>query len=143
MKVIFIKNLKRVAQVNEVKEVPDGYALNFLIPQGYAKPATEQNLKKVLSKQKKKQRNLQNYKRIAKNLKNFELRIKLKADKNGKLFASVTKSLIQERLKKQNLDIDQKFIKLQKPIKQVGEYFIPIDFGNSIKADLKLVIQPE
>ena len=100
MKVIFTQNVKGKGQVGDIKNISDGYALNFLIPNNFAKPATDtalhyENEKKVkVSNQEKK------YKKWARQLPLQVFRIKAKADEKGRLFGSVNKDAIVNLLQK-------------------------------------------
>jgi len=147
MKVIFIKNVNDFGKVGEIKEVKDGFARNFLIPQGLAKLASEKAINEIASLQARKQsmkaKQAKKYQEIAKKINNLKLIIKAKADKGKKLFGSVNAVKIAEELKQRHYDIDSKFIKLEEPIKNLGYYDINLDFGGGVSAKLGLTITRE
>ncbi len=142
MKVIFKKDFGRMGKKFQVKDVADGYAVNFLIPNGYAVIATPQAEKEVAQVQqahateKKVQDAL-----LDKNLKTLSetvITINAKVNEKGHLFSSVHKEQIAEEIKKQiHLEIPVGFIHLDKPIKEVGECKIKV--GNSEKSQTLVV----
>ena len=139
MKVILLDNVKKIGQKNQVVEVNDGYAINFLIKNGLAKRATPQELAKIKSKEAKKEKekaleekkNQENYKRL--NKQSFSL--KVKASEKGHLFAGIHKKEIAELL-----NVDEKNILLDKEIKELGEYLIEIQLGK-LKAKVNILIK--
>ena len=73
----------------------------------------------------------------------MKLEIKAKASEGGKLFAGVTKDDIIKVLRAKKIELDKKFIKLDKHIKDIGEHAIEVDFGGEMKAKVKLKIVAE
>ena len=144
MKVILLRDVAKIGQKFDTKNVSDGYALNFLIPNGLAEMATAKVLsrvdmmKKRDSEEKKIREGL-----LAKNLadlKDTQIEIKEKANEQGHLFAGVHKEEIIAELKKQTrLDILPEYLELEKPIKQTGEYTIHVKVGDA-KAAFKLQV---
>jgi large subunit ribosomal protein L9 len=131
MKVIFLKDVPRVGKKHDIKEVHDGYAVNFLFPRKFAMSATAQNLaelersKKEVSIKREVQEGL-----LVKNLeeiKNIIIIIKGKANEKGHLFSAIhKKELIEAIQKEKHIEIDEEFIMLEKPVKEVGEFEIPV-----------------
>ncbi len=145
MKVIFLKDVPRIAKKNDVKEMNDGYAINFLFPRKLAKVATAQALKEleiskkdiILKKEIQEDLLFKNLEEI----KNKQITIKAKADEKGSLFSSISKKdMVQEMEKEYRAQISENFIILDKPIKQIGEFEIPIQIKNK-KSFFKLVIE--
>ena len=144
MKVIFLHDVPRVGRKNQIKEVSGGYAQNFLIPRGLAKIATPRaiqdldlNMKEV-EVEKEVQEKL-----LFKNLKEIEgesIEIREKANNKGHLFKSISKSEIIEALKIKNIDLTEDIIVLEKPIKEIGEFEIPVQAGHTTKT-LKITIK--
>jgi len=148
MKVILIKTVKSLGQVGDIKEVADGYARNFLIPNGMVKIATEAAISEVekskIKKEKKLAQKAKKYVDVAKKVNNLKLIIKAKAEDEKKtLFAAIKAEDISKELKERNYDIPAQFIKLDQPIKQLGYYDIIIDFGNELTAKVGLTIERE
>jgi len=108
MKVIILKK-------NKIKQVKDGYARNFLIPQGLAVLATPQELKKLKVRQEKAKKDI-------KLLEKTELEMSLRVGETGKAFGAITASDIAKEL-----NLNKKQVLLKKPIKKPGDYKIKID----------------
>ena len=145
MKVIFLKDVPRVGKKYDVKEVSDGYAMNFLIPRGFAETATPKALaqldmrKKEIVLEREVQEDL-----LLKNLeeiKNKTITISGKASEKGSLFSAIHKKEIVEAMQEQHhAGIAEEFIILPKPIKEVGEFEIPIEIKNK-KSSFRLVVE--
>ncbi len=145
MKVIFIKELSGKGRAREIKDVRDGYARNFLIPSGYAIPATDQNIKMIKEKEIIENRKIENRKKRAldtkKALSNVSLTITAKAGQDDKLFGAITSEIISEELKNQvKIDIDKHQIVLDEPIKKLGRYKIPVKLGDEVEGEIKVWI---
>lgn len=145
MKVIFLKDVPRIAKKNDVKEMNDGYAINFLFPRKLAKVATAQALKELEESKKdiilKKEIQEDLLFKNLEEIKNKQITIKAKADEKGSLFSSISKKdMVQEMEKEYRAQISENFIILDKPIKQIGEFEIPIQIKNK-KSFFKLVIE--
>lgn len=146
MKVILQEDIKNLGAAGEIKDVSDGYARNFLFPQRKAIIATPEAIEetkktqqKIAEKERKEKENLEN---IASALQEKRITIKAKTEK-GKLFGSITVKDIAEELKKENLNIDESAIILEKPIKETGEKEIAIELGKNVKAKIILAVEEE
>ncbi|MBI4155706.1 MAG: 50S ribosomal protein L9 [Candidatus Zambryskibacteria bacterium] len=132
MKVILLKDVSKVGQKYDIKNVADGHALNFLIPRGIAKAATPAALQQI-EQMKKTDLTLRQIQGelLLKNLetiKGLKLNLKEKANDKGHLFAGITKErLTEEILKTARLNIPPESIKLDKPIKEVGEHKVVVE----------------
>lgn len=145
MKVIFLQDVSRVGKRHDVKEVNDGYATNFLFPRKLAERATDGAIKRLeLRKkevliEKKIQEDL-----LGKNLKEIKdkiVTISVKADEKGHLFSGIHKKEILEAMTKEHrANIDEEFIVLKKPIKEIGEFEIPVEIRDK-KSSFKLLIK--
>ena len=145
MKVIFLQDVPKVGKRHDVKEINDGYAMNFLLPRKLAISATPQ----AVADLEKRKKNIEIERGVQESLllKNLEeikgktIVIKGKANEKGSLFKSIHKKEIVEEMKKQhNADIDEEFIILEKPIKEVGEFEIPISIKGK-NSSFKLVVE--
>ncbi|MCX6762331.1 MAG: 50S ribosomal protein L9 [Candidatus Moranbacteria bacterium] len=146
MKVILLKNVDKLGKEGEVKEVADGYARNFLIPQDLAKSATEQALREAelntAKKSKIDQTGLEEAQKLAEQLDGRELFIKVK-EKEGKLFGSVNEKTIAKTLADEELKIDPENVKLEEPIKEVGDYEVRLELPHGLEANIKVILVPE
>ncbi|MGB9848151.1 MAG: 50S ribosomal protein L9 [Minisyncoccia bacterium] len=146
MKVVLLVDVPKLGKKNEIKEVADGYARNFLIPRKMAVIATPEKIHQIelLKKQEAfiKEQQEKKFREWAKRLKSELIEFKIKADEKGKLFGSLHKEEIIEQLNKRGFDIKEKQIVLDKPFKEVGEYVIKIKFSPEIETELKIKITP-
>jgi len=148
MRVIFLKNVAGVAQAGEIKNVSDGYARNFLIPQGLAKLGTEDAVARVKKVEQAKEKEEQSQKdqsaSISKALKGKTFEIKSKTAEGGKkLYAAINADDVKKVLEADNIDIGSAKIVFEKPIKNIGKHNAEIDFGNNIMQKIKLNILAE
>ena len=132
MKVILSQNILNIGKKYEVKNVSDGYARNFLLPKKLAEIATPNALKNLQTRQRtEKVLTEEKEKLIArsfKKLKDFVFIIKEKANEKNQLFAGIDAERISQELKNNGMKgIDAGFIKLEKPIKKLGEYDITVE----------------
>ncbi|OGZ61163.1 MAG: 50S ribosomal protein L9 [Candidatus Spechtbacteria bacterium RIFCSPLOWO2_01_FULL_43_12] len=147
MKIILLEDIKNLGKKWEIKKVSDGYARNFLIPKGLVKPATKDELDKLGVMFGKKEEEatveLQKIEDTVASLDGYELMMKEKASDEGKLYSSITSDKISKSLKKEGFNVSSKFIKLDSPIKQTGEYEIVLEFDHGLEAGLKLIVEGE
>ncbi len=144
MKVIFLKDVPRVGKRNDVKEVNDGYAMNFLIPKKFAELATTKAIN-ALEQQKKEmilERTMaeQALIKIMNEIKDKEVTIKGKANEIGHLFSAIHKKEIVEALKREHrIDINEDFLDLEKPLKKTGEFEIFVKVKDK-KTTFKVIV---
>ena len=130
MRVIFIQNVKKKGQKDEVKDINEGYARNFLIPQKLAVEATPKALAQLAERTKMKEQKIEKgtkeFQDAVGKLSDFTLTIRRKANDEGHLFASVSLKEIIVALKSENINLEEKDLDLFSPIKKVGEVELPI-----------------
>ena len=144
MKIILLKDIPKVGKKYDIKDVAEGYALNMLIPRGAAQIATASAVKNVemLKSQDMVLKKVQGELLVKslETIKNLTIIIKEKANDKGHLFAGITKErLVEEIMKEARLNVDSDSIKLDKPLKEVGEHVVTIEAGGK-KADFKVRI---
>ncbi|HLM84143.1 MAG TPA: 50S ribosomal protein L9 [Candidatus Bathyarchaeia archaeon] len=146
MKVILLKDVEKLGKEGEIKEVAEGYARNFLIPQNCAKIATDQAVKEVEMKRAKKvksdQMELEDAQKLAEQLDGRELFIKVK-EKDGTLFGSVNEKTISKTFADEGLKIEAACVKLDEPIKEVGDYDVRLELDHGLEANIKVILVPE
>ncbi|SHF03169.1 large subunit ribosomal protein L9 [Thermoanaerobacter uzonensis DSM 18761] len=147
MKVILVKDVKNVGKAGEIINVSDGYGRNYLLPRGLAIEATESNIKvlneKKKAEEKKRQQELEEAKKLAQDLSNISLVLKVKAGENGKLFGSVTSKDVEEALKEKGFDIDKKKISFDETVKTTGTYYVDIKLYQGVTAKVKVDVVAE
>lgn len=145
MKVILLKIIPSIGKAGEVKDVSDGHARNFLLPQGLAVLATEKNLRKRDEAAKHKE--LQQAKNqvlpnvLVERLKSLVLNFAEKADDKGTIFAGITKEKIVTALAGKKVKVKEKQILLDQPIKKIGEYRVEVEIAGDKKAALRIIVK--
>lgn len=147
MKVILLQDVEGTGKKFEVKEVADGHANNLLIPKGLAKPATKEALawleaqKEVVAKLA--EEGLNKAQALASSLDDLEVTIAMKVGDEGQLFESVNAQKIAERLKEMGFEISKNQIKLEQPIKDLGEFPVKVTFEHNLEATISVIIVEE
>lgn len=145
MKVILTKDVKSQGKKGDLINVSDGYANNFLLPKGLAKPATKQALNELEGKKGAEQyhKNMEEQKarNIADRLKEIKVSIKAKAGKEGKLFGSVTSKDVAEALKAQyNIAVDKRKLDLPDGIKTCGIRDVKVTLYTGVMGTFKVEV---
>ena len=144
MQIILIKDISNLGKKLEIKNVKPGYARNFLIPQNLAIPATKGNLKwqeKEISKEKEKEeKRTKEIQEMIARLKNLKLKVAVKVGEKEELFEKINSSKIVKILEKEGFKISKENVILKEPIKTIGEYTIPISFGENLKTKIKIKV---
>ena len=126
MKVILRNNVATLGDAGDVVAVKNGYANNFLIPQGIAIRATEGTLKALETEKKQQTKKIELQRKSAREhaqkIEQMSLKVFAKAGDSGKLFGTVTSADIADALKAQGIDIDRRKITIEEPIKTLGKY---------------------
>lgn len=148
MKVILKQDVKGLGKTEDLVNVSDGYARNYLFPRGLAAEASAGNINIMNTKKEaeksRKDRELAQAKELAAKLKQLVVTIKTKSGDNGKLFGSITSKDITDKLKKDfNIDIDKKKMVLPEPIKAVGNFEIEIKLYPEVSGKLAVKIEHE
>jgi large subunit ribosomal protein L9 len=144
MKVIFLKDVKGQGKKGEIKEVSEGYAANFLIPQKLAQPASQGNVK-TLEQQKqaeirKKEHEKEEAELLGKKLEGMTVVLRSKAGEGGRLFGSITNKQIAEELEKMKIKLDKRKIMLDEPIRTLGFTNVPVKLHHDVTVTLKVQV---
>jgi len=148
MRVILLQDVKNLGKRGEVKNVSAGFARNFLLPNGLIKIATKGALKMLEVEKEKREvvatKDLKKTGEMASALDGYELILKERMSKDSNsLYASVTDTKIAKALKQANFEVSKNNVKLKEPIKEMGEYSVPLVFDHNLEAEIKLIIEPE
>ena len=146
MKVILLKDIKGTGKKNEVKEVSDGYARNFLLPKKLAVPADNTNMKELNEKNKsienKAQKEYEAAVELGKRMEELNVVIYSKAGDGGRLFGSITSKDIAEQIKKQhNIEVDKRKITLDEPIRVLGSRFVDIKIHQKVTTKIRVDVK--
>ena len=143
MKVVFIQDVPKIGKIDEIKEVSEGYARNFLFARNLAVPATPQMLADIQARKNKKIKNaeeeLKEEQATAARLDGWEITLTEKTNASGALYAAVTPQKIADSLKKSGFVIDKNQIQV-KPIKQVGQHAAKVKFSHGLEAHVSIII---
>jgi len=143
MKIVLLQDVKALGKKGEIKNVADGYALNFILPKKIGIIATPEAIQKVelekAEKAKEEKALLEKNRALGEKLKNTKIELQVKA-KNGKLFGSISVKDIAKELQNYHFDIPEKCIKIEQVIKKIGEYKVLIDLGNNISSQIILQV---
>lgn len=144
MKVILLKDVKKLGKTGQVVEVADGYARNYILPRGLGKEATEGSLADLQHKkkiaEKKKQQEVQNAQNLKDKLEKDGIEIKVKAGEGGRLFGSVTSTDIANALKKNGYKVDKRKIDLKDNIKELGTHQVSVKLHQGVVAIIKVKV---
>ncbi len=147
MEVVLIKDYQGLGKAMDVLPVKDGYARNYLIPQGIAVPATEGNKKKVAEAksqaEKREVKKLADAREVAKKIEQTPCTIAVKVGEEEKIYGSVSAQEISDFLKKEGFDVEKRQVGLDEPIKQLGVYNIDINLYRDVSAKLKVWVVKE
>ena len=148
MKVILLQDVRGIGRKNEVKEVSDGYARNFLFVNKLAKPATGTALKDLDAMKKKREVDDIELKKhlesLARKINETSMQFTVKADASGAVFGSITKEMIQKALREQRLVTTERLdVEMERPIKELGTHKVKIDLKKGIEATLGIIIRKE
>jgi large subunit ribosomal protein L9 len=148
MQVILMEKVANLGNLGDVVKVKDGFARNFLIPQGKAKRATPENLKQFETRrgelEKAQNEQLAKARERGEKLENLKGEITQKAGVDGRLFGSVTNYDIVEALEKQGHEVERSQVRMpQGPLKQVGEYPLQIALHTDVTVTITVSVLGE
>lgn len=143
MKVIFTQDVKGKGKKGEIKDVPVGYANNFLIKKNYAVEATPGNLKQLEQKNKaveaERQQQIDDAKQLKEQLSNIEVEVSAKTGEGGKLFGSVSTKQITQALQKQHdIKIDKRKMDLPNGIHALGYTNVPVKLDKEVEGTIRV-----
>jgi large subunit ribosomal protein L9 len=147
MKMVFLTDVPSVAKEGDVKEVSNGYGRNFLLPKGFALPATPANMR--VMEEKKRQQARKDAKTEAEvaslgsQLNGKEVTIKAKAGAEGHLHGAVTANNIADALQAAGINVDRRKIELAEPIHETGMFEVSIRLSKDVIPIVKVNVQAE
>ncbi|MDD3679090.1 MAG: 50S ribosomal protein L9 [Patescibacteria group bacterium] len=144
MKVIFLENLNEF-KVGDIKNVPDGYARNFLIPRGIAEIATESKIKELETKiekiKKDEEQRVSEANKLAERISGLKIILTEEVNEEGHLYGAITAKEISEALSKNGIEIEPANIIIEEPIKELGESEIVVKVGHGVESTLKISVK--
>ena len=147
MKVLLCEDIDKLGWLGDVVEVSEGYARNYLLPQGLAKFATEDSIRAIADeKAKRAEQRVLEGKRLQKAveaIEGAEAVIAAKANEQGHLFGSVSEHQIAANLRAQGFEVTDEVVQLPEHIKQIGTHEVTLKFAGEMTATVNVVVVPE
>jgi len=147
MEIILREDVQHLGKVGEVVKVKDGYARNYLLPNGLAYAATEANKKKIayegerVAKQRAAEKTAAESE--ATRLADVHLTFEVKVGEEEKLYGSVTASDIQRKLEELGIHVDKRKIDLSEPIRELGEFNVGIKIHPEVRPEVRVTVVKE
>ena len=145
MQVILLEKIQKLGAIGDIANVKSGYARNYLIPQGKAKPATETNIAEfeiikadLLAKEATALEDAQAKEAV---MNDVTCIIKANASEEGKLFGSVSAAEILESLNAQGFKVEKRDINLPDSIHHIGEYEVSVSIYTDILVKVKIIVE--
>ena len=147
MQIILQEDVEKLGARGQLVDVAEGYARNFLLPRNLAIEANPKNIRAfehqkrlaLMRREAKKNEAL----KLKERLEALRISLTARAGEEGKLFGSVTNIDIERALREQNFEIERRKIMLAEPIKQLGEYTVPVKVDPEVEAILKISVIAE
>lgn len=148
VEVIIVENIPTLGRIGEIVKVRAGYARNYLIPRKLAIPATGKNIKELEHHKRMLERKRELFRQhlmsTAEKLNSMTITLKRKVAEESKLYGSVSAMDILDALHEMGFkELNRKNIMLEQPIKTLGEFDVPIRIDAEIKAQIKVIVEPE
>jgi large subunit ribosomal protein L9 len=147
LKVILTKDVAKLGKSGEMKQVADGYATNFLIPQGVAVPAAGGAYRAwqhdIASREEKRIRERADAEIAATRIASTTLTMGVKVGDGGKLYGSITSKDIADALARRGIDVDRHKIDLDEPLKTLGTYKVAIKVFSGMTPEVTIIVEPK
>lgn len=147
MLVLLLKDVNKIGKKDEVKNVSDGFANNFLFPKNLAVRATPEIVKKAEIKQKEEIEKKKIEKELtikkSKEIEGKRFIIKAKAGEEGQLFEAISIKKIAEKINQNGFEVSEKQIIVKEPIKKIGEFKVLVKLNSDLESEINVVIDKE
>jgi large subunit ribosomal protein L9 len=148
MKVLFLKDVRPTARAGELKEVKNGFARNYLIPQKLAVLATSHEIARAEGLRKeaeaRRKQEAAEWREIVDGIKEEPIKVIVRTGPTGRLYGSVTAAMIATEIQAvAGRDVDRRSIRIPAPIRTIGKYSIPVQFADGLDTSVDVVVQPD
>ena len=142
MEVLLKRSIEKLGRIGDVVSVRSGHARNFLLPFGYAVPVTKANLEQIEKAREaalaEEAARVADLKGLAEKVSQTSVTVEGRANEEGHLFGSVSAAQIATALREKGFQIDEKGVRLDQPIKEIGVFDIPIHLHADVEATTKV-----
>ncbi len=146
VELLLAENVPSLGKQGEIVRVKPGYARNYLVPQGLATVATEENKKAVeLHRQRQQaaiEAHLANLKKLADEIGKYSVTLEANATEEGQLYGSIGARDISEALQQAGFEVQPEHIKLEGPLKELGMYSVKVEFHEKASCETKVWVVP-
>ncbi len=147
MDVILREHVENLGERGQIIKVADGYARNYLLPRKLALPATHGNIKHVERERKlaelREAEDKQRAETFAGRLAAVEVIVERRVGESDTLYGSVTAADIAAALAAMQIDVDRRKIQLHEPLKQLGEFIVPVKLHRAVTAEIKVKVEKQ
>jgi large subunit ribosomal protein L9 len=144
MRVILKSEVQNLGDAGDIVKVKAGYGRNFLIPRGFAIPATEGSIHQAEHQQKVaeaiRRKNLAGSKELKEKLEGTAVSIRRETGEDDKLFGSVTNRDVAEALAAEGIQVDKRAIQLDDPIRSIGLFTVPVRLHREVVANVRVYV---
>lgn len=145
MKVILLEDVKNVGKKDQILEVSDGYANNYLFKRKlavqYSKTSNERLNKELDAREKKEEQLIKEMSKLKEKLEQKTTTFKVQTGKNGQMFGQISVKQIKEELEKQNIELPKNSIQIIEPINSLGSHIIKVRLHKKIIANVKINVE--
>lgn len=142
MRIILLKDSKRLGKEGDTVEVKDGYARNYLIPQGLAFVATEGNFKRLEEikrvKAKAEEKKRQDFSKIKEEIEKISVTVTAEAKDDEELYGTISEAQILKLLHSEGIELEKDSLVLDEPIKKLGVYNLKVNIYSGVEATLRV-----
>jgi large subunit ribosomal protein L9 len=147
LKVILTRDVPTLGKSGELKQVADGYATNYLIPQSLAVPAAGGAYRAwqhdIASREDKRKREREEAEIAAQRISSTTLTMGVKVGEGGKLYGSITTKDIADALERRGINIDRHKIDLEEPLKMLGTYKVAVKVFPGMTPEVTIAVEPK
>lgn len=147
VELILREDVEHLGDVGDVVEVRDGYARNYLLPQGLAYEATEGNLNRLQEERRRAEKAVRRERdqaeELAEKLSGSSITFSKRAGEEGRLFGSVSDSDIAQRLQEEGYEVERRHVDLDEPVKELGVYTVGLDLHAEVRPEIKVWVVAE
>ena len=148
MKVLFLKDVARVAHAGDIRDVKNGYGRNYLLPQGLAVIANKDTINRSeglrKSAEERRLKEAADWQEVADLLSETPVEIEARSGPTGRLYGSITNTIVAAKLAEMTgREIDRRNVRFREPVRQTGAFNVPVRLYENVDLEIKLVVKAE